>query len=76
MSDTEKDEYAYPGTRFSQGGFVTGQGQGMTMRDYFAAHVLPHVIANLEDWPEDKSEIEAQAELSYMYADAMMEARK
>ncbi|EEW57219.1 GP38 [Ruegeria sp. TrichCH4B] len=48
---------------------------GRTLRDYFAAQVLPHIIGNLEDWPDNKSEIEAQTELSYMYADAMLEAR-
>ncbi|WP_230039980.1 hypothetical protein [Pseudosulfitobacter pseudonitzschiae] len=49
---------------------------GMTLRDYFAGQALAHIIGNLEDWPDDKSEITADADVSYMYADAMLAARK
>lgn len=36
MTDLEHDNYVYPGTRFTRCGAVSGQGQGMTMRDAFA----------------------------------------
>lgn len=35
----EQDDYVYPGTRFTKCGHVSGQGQGMTLRDWFAGHV-------------------------------------
>ena len=42
--------------------------RGMTLRDYFAAHVLMTAC-------EDYRPIEA-AQLAYAFADAMLEARK
>lgn len=33
----EQDDYVYPGQRFTENGYCTGQGQGMTLRDWFAA---------------------------------------
>lgn len=43
---------------------------GMSLRDYFAAQVLPVLIANNDtDFDED-------VECAYMIADKMMEARK
>jgi hypothetical protein len=47
---------------------------GMDLRDYFAAQALPELVKIDSDaFPElDYSDI---AEISYKYADAMMEAR-
>jgi hypothetical protein len=48
----------------------------MTLRDYFAAKALAQIIGSLVDWPDEKSEITAHAEVAYMYSDAMLAARE
>jgi len=56
---------------------VEGQ-EGMTLRDYFAAKLLPAVIGSLngpvtgEEYPGD---FDHYAECSYRMADAMLRAR-
>lgn len=49
-------------------GYIPPETSGMSLRDYFAAHVLTTAC-------EDNGPKEA-AELAYLYADAMLEARK
>ena len=49
---------------------------GMTLRDYFAGQALAQIIGSLVDWPDEKSEITAHAEVAYMYSDAMLAARE
>lgn len=48
-------------------------GYGMMLRDYFAAKALPSLITR---FAPDDSGIERAAMLAYVYADAMIEARK
>jgi hypothetical protein len=52
---------------------LTNISVGMTLRDYFAAQVMQSLM-----WDKDASLDSHQdvAEVSYRYADAMMEARK
>lgn len=68
MSDIETDKYAYPGKRFTPTGIVAGEGQGMSMRDYFAGlWVAAGHHANLS--PQEA------AEQAFDFADAMMAQR-
>ena len=55
-------EYAFP----------YGNSSGMTLRDYFAAQVLPCLIT--QSWDED-CDANYLAQEAYAYADAMMIAR-
>ena len=56
-------EYAFPYERSN----------GMTLRDYFAAKMLPCLITL--SWDDDYSTAMSIAREAYVYADAMMEAR-
>lgn len=50
--------------------------QGMSLRDYFAAKVLPWVLADIElDTNVGRPFNEAAAEFAYDIADAMMKER-
>ena len=53
--------------------FETFAIQGMSMRDYFAAKVMPSLIKTFENHITTPDDV---ANLSYKYADAMMKARK
>ena len=54
--------------------------QGMSLRDYFAAKALPMLISNVETLTAKQlskyTPQEACSVSAYMYADAMLEARK
>lgn len=50
---------------------MTGE-KGMDLRDYFAAKAMQG-FASDPDWASDA---EATAEIAYLWADAMMEARE
>jgi hypothetical protein len=56
-------EYAFPYERSN----------GMTLRDYFAAQVLPCLIT--QKWDDDDSDAMSFAQEAYAYADAMMFAK-
>lgn len=47
--------------------------QGMDLRDYFAAKVLPALLFDIKAISVD---VDTTAKLAYAYADAMMKARK
>jgi hypothetical protein len=47
--------------------------EGMDLRDYFAAKVLPALLFDINSIAIDMNKT---AKLAYSYADAMMEARK
>lgn len=74
---TEKDQYAFPVDRYTQGGIKSGHGQGMSLRDWFAGQALAGIIANpsLADMLTPNY-IKQYAESSYSIADAMLEERK
>ena len=57
---------AFPFARVSQG-VVVDRSEGMTLRDYFAAH-CPSPVADISTWKEE-------AEYRYEYADAMIAER-
>ena len=48
-------------------------GKGMTLRDYFAAKALEAIIGNKTFYLD---QYEAQAELAYNFADAMLKQRQ
>ena len=50
---------------------------GMDLRDYFAARVMPVLIGFTEEFETVKfSSLEAVASVAYSYADAMMKQRE
>lgn len=79
-AELERDDYAYPGQRFTQSGFNVGYGQGMTLRDYFAGQVLVggftefNSLADLEMPVEECVMVISGA--AYAIADAMIAERK
>jgi hypothetical protein len=77
MNVLEQDGYVYPGKRFTQTGLMSGVGQGMTLRDYFAGQALPAVISACQHDTLVKGEIpeEVFARIAFEVADAMIKAR-
>ena len=73
MSDLEQDVYVYPGDRFSKSGYKFGQGQGMTLRDYFAGQALAGYLSAGQKWNDGAS---AASKAAYYMADAMIKARE
>lgn len=70
-----EDEMAFPGTTEKKVAGIYGAIEqtthpGMTLRDYFAAKTLQGLVANAENWSDDRL-------VSYCYevADAMLEER-
>jgi len=51
-----------------------GRSTGMTLRDYFAAHILPEIYSQLHEFPEDWRL--GLAKDAYKMADAMLKARE
>jgi hypothetical protein len=66
-------------SREDNGGYVQG---GVTLRDYFAAHVIQGMMASAECDSVDEDDVESGEERmewargAYAMADAMLEARK
>lgn len=50
-----------------------GQHEGMTLRDFFAAHAIAGLLAPNMPWGED--DVPVLAGKAYEYADAMIKAR-
>jgi hypothetical protein len=51
--------------------------EGMTLRDYFAAHALPETMTYVTDNPDDDLSFpDDVAERVYLVADAMLKERK
>ena len=69
MSNTNTGGPAFPCPTIS-----IGQHQGMTLRDYFAAKALQGFMANKSN--PMLFNPEADAQYSYMIADAMLKARQ
>ena len=87
MTDPERDNYVYPGNRYTRCGMVSGHGQGMSLRDALAMNA-PVTWADVHDaggWvngvalsnrDERAAVFAVMAVLRYEYADAMLEERK
>jgi hypothetical protein len=66
------------GTAFPTGiftddkGVIIGGGNGMSLRDYFAAKAMQTMLG----WDNDHTNWDSYAEDSYMMADAMLKARE
>lgn len=75
---TEPKNHGYEGAE------GTGAGEGMTLRDYFATQAMAQLMRGPEgpsDWrmrssPEGRSFRSWVAEDAYLFADAMLKARK
>ena len=68
MAELENDAYAFPGQRIAKNGLNLGHGQGMTLRDWFAASwVSAGNHGNLSP--------EYAADKAYEFADAMIARR-
>jgi len=73
MTDNlERDEYIHPGERFSNTGYSLGNGQGLSVRDYFAGQALAGLWAD----PDVQMTPEQAAKWCYDAADAMLAARE
>jgi hypothetical protein len=68
--EVERDNYVYPGKRFTKSGHTAGAGQGMSLRDYFAGQALADIASDIN------LTVELTAKLAYQLADAMLKARK
>lgn len=68
----------HPGMASALGCCPSSTDAGMTLRDYFAAKVLPVLISEAADLDEDDfpSKRRALSKEAYMWADSMLEARK
>lgn len=76
MYDLENDHYVYPGQRISKSGYKVGQGQGMTLRDYFAGQVLAGSFSGVMPKALDVSWMQQHgSDYAYHIADAMLAAR-
>jgi hypothetical protein len=64
---------AFPTTYRNYDESISHDCTGMTLRDYFAAKAMQALVAKTVD-EDEPAEIAAEA--AYMFADAMMEARK
>lgn len=73
MSETENDEYVYPGDRYTKSGLKSGCGMGLTLRDWFAGQALAGYFANSHTPHQNAIDC---AGYIYEMADAMLEARK
>ena len=76
MTDLEHDNYVYPGNRYTRCGTVSGQGQGMTLRDAAALAALQGFCSQVDSsgtwsWLPDMVAAEA-----WRVADAFIAARE
>ena len=67
---------AFPTERIGveSGEVLTYQEEGMTLRDYFAAHAMQGMLSACTGWSE--AGIERLAKCSYMTADQMLKERE
>jgi hypothetical protein len=81
MTDLEHDNYVHPGPRFTRCGAVSGQGQGMSLRDAAALAALQGMLAHNTRYrqrPEDSC-LHWHAAISreaFQIADAFIAARE
>tara|TARA_R110000796_G_scaffold16843_2_gene52288 strand:- start:366 stop:599 length:234 start_codon:yes stop_codon:yes gene_type:complete len=68
--EVERDNYVYPGKRFTKSGYGIGAGQGMSLRDYFAGQAMVGLAQ------DESLTTERTGELAYQLADAMLKTRK
>ena len=54
---------------------TTDEEQGMDLRDYFAGLAMQAIVSREDDIANEIPSLKAVSEISYNYADAMMEAR-
>jgi hypothetical protein len=83
VSTQDNGGAAFPCYRQTDGNgeVLTYESEGMTLRDYFAAHAPPMPEQWFKDSPRKESDPlwhwgEANAAWSYFYADAALRARK
>lgn len=68
-----------PASRFANGMDEAPPQTGMDIRDYFAAHIMPFVMGQMKTMQHkgDTSAVMlAAAQTAYLYADALMKARR
>jgi hypothetical protein len=66
---------AFPRTAQMTGsGWVTSEGSGMSLRDYFAAKAMAALITNSE-WDDRLTNEGGVAQIAYVIADAMLKQR-
>jgi hypothetical protein len=68
-----KDIPAFPTAQYADGVRPSGFDNGMTLRDYFAARVLPMAIKEANE--AESFQIDDAAIVAYQYADSMMRVR-
>ncbi|HWT40992.1 MAG TPA: hypothetical protein VN081_07065 [Dongiaceae bacterium] len=77
MSDIDNGGPAFPTENEHQSGANTYHYEGMQLRDYFAAKALPIAAQDELLHPSyDEATYRGTAERAYLYADAMLQARK
>ncbi len=81
MSTIETGGPAFPTSRINMAGEVVPDEEGMSLRDYFAAKAMQAMISKHgreDDNPGffDYATDDSIAKCAYIYADAMLEARK
>lgn len=74
MSEKETGGWAFASNAVCAEGQVLQE--GMTLRDYFAANALQGLVGSGHSREAGTIGIKECAELSYQFADAMLEARK
>ena len=57
---------------------MTKEGQGMTLRDYFAAKAMQGILASYPKWTHNGEQVEPEelARIAYVSADAMLKTRE
>ena len=80
MTDLERDNYVYPGSRYTRCGMISGQGQGLSLRDAAALAALQGMLAHATRYrprPEDSGLHwhQAVSREAFQIADAFLAAR-
>ena len=81
MTDLEHDNYVYPGNRYTRSGMVSGQGQGISLRDAAALAALQGMLAHATRYrprPEDAGLHwhQAVSREAFQIADSFIAARE
>lgn len=79
--EVERDNYVYPGKRFTKSGYTVGPGQGMSLRDHFAGLFIQTLEVRsgrvyLHSDGAATYDPDTVAAGLYHLADAMLKARK